>query len=61
MPINAVSFYYLWYGKKVERHYICSDKTLGKFWKSMYMRTSGAIELIFWTFVHNKSAIYFDV
>ena len=40
--INAVSFYYLWYGTMYKRQYI--DKTL-TLWKSMYMRASGASEI----------------
>ena len=40
--INAVSFYYLWYGTMYKRQY--TDKTL-TLWKSTYMRASGASEL----------------
>ena len=46
--INAVSFYYLWYGTMYKWQY--TDKTL-TLWKSMYMRASGASELRkFWHF-----------
>ena len=46
--INAVSFYYLWYGAMYKWQY--TDKTLTS-WKSMYMWASGASELrTFWHF-----------